>query len=136
MKTLLVILFITAWTPSLAQDVSTDTLTWVTDHFRLTGSAQEITRSSRFVSTPQKISWYQRNDSFVYEFTVTGTTGSWSDTSTTGEITFQVSFRNGSGTIRFARFQDMVSIQNNILIDSNEVLPYTFHVTTVSDDQP
>lgn len=114
-----------------AQRPAADTLTWMVDTYQATGSTTDVAQASHFVSSPQKVQWFQRNGTFVYDFTVTSISGSWNLVSSDGELTFHVTFRGFPGMIRFARAQGVTSVQTTVLKDTQNLLPYTFHVTTV-----
>ena len=116
-----------------AQAIKTDNLRWSVDKFYNEEIAETVTNSSVFETTPQKVTWLQKNGARVYEFEITGTDGSWPDVTGDGEFTCNVLFRGNSGTIKFSRKQGVTTIETNILVDGKNILPYTFTVGTISE---
>lgn len=134
MKKICIILFFCAFLqPAVkAQSVETANLSWVVTGFHNNDNNEDVSSSSRFETSPQGIKWIQKNGSMVYDFTVTGKTGSWNDISADGEITFHVTLRDKSGTIRFARQQGRITIEPNIIKEGHNMLPYVFTVSTIT----
>lgn len=134
MKKIYIILFFFALLQSAvkAQSVELSNLTWAVTGFHNNGNNEDVTLTSRFETSPQLIKWIQKNGSMVYDFTVTGKTGSWTDLNADGEITFNVTLRDKSGTIRFARQQGRITIEPNILKEGRNMLPYVFTVSTIT----
>jgi hypothetical protein len=134
MKKIFIILFFCAFLqPAVkAQSVEYSNLTWAVTGFHNNGNNEDVTLASRFETSPQLIKWVQKSGSMVYDFTVTGKTGSWTDLNADGEITFHVTLRDKSGTIRFARQQGRITIEPNILKEGRNMLPYVFTVSTIT----
>lgn len=131
-RVILLFVFFNLAASTFAQSVETQNLSWTVTGFHNNSNNDNMTLASRFETGPDLIQWIQKNGAFVYDFTVTGHTGSWTDASADGEITFNVTFRGQSGTIRFARQQGTVTIEPNILNNGNNMLTYTFNVSTVT----
>lgn len=134
MKKIFIILFFFAFLqPDVkAQSVESSILSWTVTGFHNNGNNEDLTLTSRFETSPQHIKWIQKSGSMVYDFTVTGKTGSWTDINADGEITFNVTLRDKSGTIRFARQQGRITIEPNILKEGRNMLPYVFTVSTIT----
>jgi hypothetical protein len=116
---------------SIAQSVESQNLRWNVTGFHNKTNGDNVSLTSYFETSPQLIRWIQKNGSVIYDFQVTGKAGSWSDVNSDGEITFNVIFREHSGTIRFARQQGSITIEPNILKSGSNMLPYNFSVSTV-----
>lgn len=134
MKKIFIILFFCAFLQLTvkAQSVESTNLTWAVTGFHNNGNNEDVTLTSRFETSPQLIKWIQKNGSMVYDFTVTGKTGSWTDLNADGEITFHVTLRDKTGTIRFARQQGRITIEPNIIKEGRNMLPYVFTVSTIT----
>jgi hypothetical protein len=116
-----------------AQAIKTDNLRWSVSKFYNEEIAETSTNASVFESTPQKVTWIQKNGARVYEFEITGTDGSWPDVTGDGEFTCNILFRGNSGTIKFSRRQGVTTIETNIQVDGKNILPYTFTVIAISE---
>lgn len=133
MKKFFIILFFFAFLPTIkAQSVESSELTWAVTGFHNNGNNEDVTLTSQFETSPQLIKWIQKSGSMVYDFTITGKTGSWTDINADGEITFNVTLRDKSGTIRFARQQGRITIEPNIIKEGRNMLPYVFTVSTIT----
>jgi hypothetical protein len=131
-KTILLLSIIYTCTWATAQSVDSSNLTWHVDGFHNKSNNEDVTLASRFETSPQQIRWSQKGGAFVYDFEVTGKTGSWTELQVDGEVTFEVTFRGQSGTIRFARTQGKITIETSILKDGQNLLPYVFTVSSTS----
>lgn len=115
-----------------AQAIKTDNLRWSVSKFYNKEIAETVTNASVFETTTQKITWSQKNGARVYEFDITGTSGSWADVTGEGEFTYNISFRGNSGTLKFTRMQGVITIETNIPVSGKNILPYTFTVNSIS----
>ncbi len=127
----IVLLFI-ASNLSVAQSVSAKNLRWSSNEFYNDEVKETTTHTSVFETSSERIKWIQKNGARIYEFEVREITGSWQDTSKDGEITYQVSFRGNSGTIKFSRKRGRTTINTNIPLEGKNILPYTFSVNSIS----
>lgn len=133
MKTFIILFFCAFLQPAVkAQSVESSNLSWVVIGFHNNSNNEDVTMASLFETSPQLIKWVQKNGSMVYDFTVTGKTGTWPDVNSYGEITFNVTLRDKTGTIRFARQQGRITIEPNILKEGRNMLPYVFIVSTIT----
>lgn len=110
-----------SWSVSGIHDLRTDTVT------------QTV---SRFDTSPGLLKWIQKNGAYVYEFNVTGSSGSWPDVSSTGQFVFQVQFRNYSGSIVFKRTSSGITIEPDIRKNGQNMFPYSLNCSSVTPTQP
>lgn len=129
---LIVILLYPVVQISYSQSIETHNLTWQVISFHNHSNNEDVTLASRFETSPQLVKWIQKNGSVVYEFNITGKSGTWMNINNDGEFEMTVSFRDSTGTILFKRDQGVISITINIIKDGQALLPYTFKVSSIS----
>jgi hypothetical protein len=83
------------------QDALQAGLTWQSS--QLAKDQVTVALPSVFTTGPGEIVWSQNQGAKVYHLTVTGTSGTWTDVTTPGTITFQVTLGPRSGTLVIRR---------------------------------
>lgn len=126
---LLIVVMVTA---SRAQDAATTSLGWQVTGFTNRTNQETTNLPSRIESSAHSVRWLQKNGTRVYEFDVTGHSGSWPDVQADGEITFQIVFRGQTGSIRFSRQQGLCQVYIDLPQQPTALLPYTLTVAQVA----
>ena len=80
---------------SFAQDIATANLTWTAEEATDLSTGKNIAyRCQIKTDGAQSVKWLQKNGQMITTYTVTGTEGNWSNISSLGSFTYQLS-RNG-----------------------------------------
>jgi hypothetical protein len=108
-------------------------LKWNVDSFVNVDNKEFVNHTCEFESTSKHIKFIQKGGAHIYEFVITGQDGNWPDVKKDGVITYLVTFRGNSGTIKFQRIGTTVTIQPDINVSGKNTLPFTFNVTTITE---
>lgn len=94
---------------SSSQQVNDSTIKWSYTAIQNLNTSETLAAQGYFITYPSaKIEWVQKNGTRNSELEVTSSIGNWNDRSSLGEITYQVKFRNGKGTVKILRKEDGV----------------------------
>lgn len=119
---------------SKAQNMNTTALTWTVDG--LTDLSANVTATSyrcTFATNGNlPIIWSQKNGAFVTTLSIQGSSGTWTDVATAGQITYTVSAEGQTGTLTFARDVLGLSIIIDLSVANGGRLNHRYTVTTVN----
>lgn len=97
-----------------AQSITSDAIKWSSEEFLEESKNVYISHESYFLSYgSDSVVWYQAGD-FRQTVKVTGIEGSWADLNTNGSITYNVLYHDKTGTLKFQRDGDWISIRMQI----------------------
>jgi hypothetical protein len=129
---LLLLFFLTAGYNLSGQSIAEQNISWSVDSFSDSDTNETINYSCHFESTPALIKMIQKGGTRVYEFQITDRSGAWNNVNADGQTILSVTFRGNSGTIKFKRSQQQISIETNIPVSGKNIMPYTFTVNSIS----
>jgi hypothetical protein len=112
--------------------IGSDSIVWSVD--QLTDLLQNQTQSyeCKFITSAEGIVWLQRDDDYQKTLAVSSVSGNWSDLSSDGFYQYAVTFQNRSGTLRFEKASDTVTIRMSFVENGKDTMPFLFHVKSIS----
>jgi|ERR1041385_6701540 hypothetical protein len=125
-------LFVAVASSGSAQSM-TDTLTWSVDKLTDLKTNNSFDYSCTFKTKGNNdITWIQGKGTVINTLKVSHVDGTWADVSQAGSITYSISLGEKSGTIRFERTDDSVSI--TIDFTSTDGLKHSYHVSAIQSN--
>jgi hypothetical protein len=118
-----------------AQSITTDNLTWTVDQLTDLRTGESFSYNAVFITSPGSITWKQQNGSVTASLMVNGVEGSWSNVNGNGFATYNIVMDGISGTLKFARDADGLSIVIDLTPSNPKAAHHRFHVNTVSITQ-
>ncbi len=112
-----------------AQDIQSANLTWTVDQLTDLKKAYSGAYSCVFTTSASGISWTQKNR--TTSIVVQSSSGSWSDITAIGSITFQVTIDGVVSTLTFERNQDGVFVTMDCTIADPTDIKYKYRVSSV-----
>lgn len=95
-------------------DIRLDTLKWISYEYLDSAKGTYVEHDSYFITYgEEKIEWFQNEGNLVTSFAVNQTSGSWTDTSTSGMLTYHVTHNQIAGKIIVQRDGDWITIKLN-----------------------
>jgi hypothetical protein len=91
----------------IAQDVTRDRITWISETTEDLRSGDSFNHTSKFYSNGQTIRWVQNNGQLEYEFNIVSSAGIWTDV---GKISYQVSQKGETGLFEITQTGGDVTI--------------------------
>jgi hypothetical protein len=133
MKTFLIFILCLTSYALKAQSITTDTLRWNASGFKDLVSNEVVNGvASQFISYGnQKIEWVQGGGSFVSTFTITATSGAWSNVSNTGSTTYSITGEQLTGQMTFERSATGVTVQLIFTTGSTSTIQHSYTITTI-----
>ena len=114
-----------------SQDIKSSSITWTVNQLNDLSTGKSISYWCLFkTSSGQSIVWEQ-NKGYTINFDVVSTTGSWTNVSTTGKLTYNVTSDGDDGTIIFEKDQTGVYITLDWAQGSGDRLRRKYTVTNV-----
>jgi hypothetical protein len=112
LKRLLVVWCLGLAMPTQAQNILSDKIQWNTSTLTdLNHNKTESSTTCQFVTSGNQINWVQGSGSYIVSFTMTGTSGAWSDLTKPGSVNFSVISGALTGTITFSKDTSGTSIK-------------------------
>jgi hypothetical protein len=133
MKTYFIfILCLTSYTLK-AQSITSDTLRWNASGFKDLVSNEVVNGvTSQFITYGnQKIEWVQGGGSFVSTFTITSTSGTWSNISNTGSMTYSISGEQLTGQMTFVRSVSGVTVELTFTTGTTSTIHHSYTITSI-----
>jgi hypothetical protein len=116
-----------------AQDVLQDTVVWNSIRAVNQSDQSEAIYNCSFTTFGDTaIDWTQNNGAKVYHFTATSTSGSWSNISQDGQVTFNLQKGETSGTAVISRSSGQYTIHLQLFPNNLPPQDYVFYVATAN----
>lgn len=111
MKPFIIAVLFAAFASGAGAQSMTDTLTWTVDNLTDMKTNVSSSYSCTFKTMGNNdITWVQGGGTFLSTLTVTSVAGTWADIKQAGNVTYAVTLGEKSGSIRFERNADGVSV--------------------------
>jgi hypothetical protein len=116
-----------------AQSITSDTLRWNASGFKDLVSNEVVNGvTSQFITYGnQKIEWLQGGGSFVSTFTITATSGTWSNISNTGSMTYSISGEQLTGQMTFVRSVSGVTVELTFTTGTTSTIHHSYTITSI-----
>ncbi len=113
-----------------AQNIATETLTWQISQVQdvNTGESQSSENETLVSYGSQKVEWKDATG-IKHTYIVNKTSGTWSNTSQSGSMIYQVDSGDKSGTITFERVKNEIMVR--ILLLKGDELPEMYEIKIV-----
>ncbi len=130
-KYVLILLLAIVTTPSFSQDILVSDVQW---NSIMTFNAQDgmiSDETTKVVSTPTSITWYSAEGLVIYNLSIEGVDGSWTDVSQEGTIAFNVKDSNKIGVVEFSRKESEVKILIHFMLEDGKSI-YELKINSVN----
>jgi hypothetical protein len=105
-----------------AQNIQTSTIAWSTSSTFDVEQGAITDEATRIVSSSSEIAWYGSDNNLRKTMSITGTTGTWSNVSSNGSITFNVTSEESSGIVQFWKADGQTRIRIHLISESGGML--------------
>lgn len=131
MRTTLLLFCLFAAVAAFGQNIATDTLTWQVIQLHDMNSNAIVNYQCQFKTNGSStIQWVQ--DDLTSDIAVTAQTGTWTNITNNGKVTYQITVEGNSGTLAFERTAEGVTISIDISQESGGRLKHIYKVEQVN----
>jgi hypothetical protein len=115
----------------IAQDVQSSTIEWNSISTFSVQTGTYVDEITKVVTTPDQITWYDKDGIAQETLSITGSIGSWSNVNNNGSIFFKVTSGDDLGIVQFSKSSDKMTIRINI-VTANDSPTYELTITTLN----
>jgi hypothetical protein len=115
----------------IAQDIQSSTIEWSSISTFSVQAGTYVDEITKVVTTPDQITWYDKDGIAQETLSITGSIGSWSNVSNNGSIFFKVASGDDLGIVQFSKSSDKMTIRINI-VTANDSPTYELTITTLN----
>jgi hypothetical protein len=116
-----------------ALSMKSDAIVWHVDSLTDVRYDSVMAYTCQFITDQSgKFRWIQEDGTFVTEFRIKTSTGTWTEVDKDGSRSLSVDYLDKKGAVQLSRVNGAIRVKIDYVVEGENALPYIFHVASVT----